>query len=96
MPCLVQGNSDWIYFPLIVLCDTLGGVVQLPSGNVENNWPTFQDGTGKAAFSPFCRVHVLRVRSVRQHKGVTLRDEPSYSAPTGSNKQFAALLDGLF
>jgi hypothetical protein len=36
------------------------------SGNVENNWPTFQDGTGKAAFSLFFRAHVLDVRSTRQ------------------------------
>ena len=24
-PCLIQSNRDWIYFPLIVFCDTLGG-----------------------------------------------------------------------
>jgi len=52
-------------------------MIDMPRGNDENKWATFQDGTGKAAFSPFGRAHVLGVRSARQHKGVPLRDKLS-------------------
>jgi len=48
--------------------------------NVENNWPTFQDGIGKAAFSPFCRAHVLKVRSARQ-KGCGLAGRTFLTIP---------------
>jgi hypothetical protein len=41
-------------------------ILGMLNGNVENKWATFQDGTGKAAFSPFCRAHVRHVRSARQ------------------------------
>ena len=56
----------------ILLCRNLVGQLLLAKnpdrvylGNVENKWGTFQDATGEA-FSPFCRAHVLGVRSVRQ------------------------------
>ena len=44
-------------------------VVSFPAlltGAVENNWATFQDGTSKAAFSPFFRAHVVPIRSARK------------------------------
>jgi len=55
-------------------------------GNVENKWATFQDGTGKAAFSPLCRAHVLNVRSARQQR----------ARPTGRSKQYCGLTGRTF
>jgi hypothetical protein len=65
-------------------------------GNVENKWPTFQDGADKAAFSHFCRAHVLAVRSARQHKGVPLLDKLSNFALRDAASNTAALLDDFF
>jgi predicted nuclease of predicted toxin-antitoxin system len=70
---------------------------------VENKWATFQDEAGDA-FSPFCRAHVLRVRSARQHKGVPLRDKLSNFVLRDAASNTAAFpsawlrtgLDGLF
>jgi hypothetical protein len=65
-------------------------------GMLKTNGPPFQDGTGKAAFSPFCRAHVLEVRSARQHKGVPLRDKLSNFALRDAASNTAALLDNFF
>jgi hypothetical protein len=64
-------------------------------GMLKTNGPPFQDGTGKAAFSPFCRAHVLEVRSARQHKGVPLRDKLSNFALRDAASNTAALLDNF-
>jgi len=55
---------------------------KIVQGNVENKWPTFQDGICKAAFSPFCRAHVQGVRSARQ-KGCGLAGRTFLNIPVG-------------
>jgi hypothetical protein len=50
----------------------------------------------RAGRSPFCRAHVLGVRSARQHKGVSLRDKLSNFALRDAASDTAALLDDFF
>jgi len=89
-----------------VFCQYAGIVLQNVMGMLKTNGPPFRMGRARrslpspkrlrAGRSPFCRAHVLHVRSARQHKGIPLLDKLSNCALRNAASNSAVLLDGLF